>query len=170
MNFCNKVLSNDVSLLRAKFAGLRLAKPNDIARECKLIVGATGTTSIGREMIFAMQHGTYLASASSRQIEIDIQALANASRRSTTKARVGRSYELTNGKTIHLLAEGYPVNFYGADSVENRMIDPIMTLLFEGAVELVESKDLEPIIHEGKEVIDESDIASLFIQQAGLLG
>jgi hypothetical protein len=35
-----------------------------------------------------------------------------------------------------LLAEGYPINFYGSESLPNDAIDPIVTLLILCAVEL----------------------------------
>jgi hypothetical protein len=40
-------------------------------------------------------------------------------------------------KKLVLLAEGYPINFYGSESLPNDTIDPVMTLLLLCGVEVV---------------------------------
>ena len=75
------------------------------------------------------------------------------------RTKIGTWYELANGNKILLLADGFPVNFFSSESVPDKAIDPILTLMFLGAVKLAK-EDLEPKIH--KCPIDENDIASLF--------
>lgn len=130
----------------------------------KLVVGTTGETSITREILEGLEKDVVLVSTSSDQVEIDLKALNDLA--------AGKSQELEEGKRVFrirgprgekkitLLAEGYPINFYGSESVPNDTIDPIMTLLFLCGIELT-TKQFGPGVQD--KPVDE------IVQQRGLL-
>lgn len=108
-----------------------------------LAVGTTGRTSITRDVLRALRPGCVIVSTSSDRIEVDFAALDEMA---------GSGREIEEGKTLYklkigkrrkpltVLAKGYPINFYGSESVPNATIDPIMTLLLLSAVDLCTGK------------------------------
>jgi S-adenosylhomocysteine hydrolase len=118
-----------------------------------LVVGTTGSKmgSITRQILRALPDGCIVVSTSSDQVEIDINAL---------EGMAVDKHEIEEGKTIYrirvgsrfkdltLLAEGYPINFYGSESLPNASIDPVMTLLLLCAVELAEGRIADTKIDE----------------------
>lgn len=141
-----------------RFEGLKFQKP-------ALIVGTTGKTSITRGVLEQLTEDTVLVSTSSDQIEIDLKAL--------NELASGRIWKVVEGKTIYtvgdekqfkdvtLLAEGYPINFYGSESLPNDTIDPIMTLLLLCGVELTLRNDLK------KEV--DAEMVGVVVEKRGLV-
>lgn len=117
-------------------------------RNARLVIGATGVQSIGLEDLESLPDGTYLASASSRRVEIGVDLLDEEYER--TEVRPGcHRYRIADGRSIFVLAEGYPVNFYGQESIQNQVIDLVMTQLFLCAREIVcESERLEHAIND----------------------
>lgn len=146
-------------LLVARLRGYDTDSLMNSIRKNDLIIGATGKTSIGMAELLAAKNNTVLVSASSKRVEIDVDELENLSKRKTRLEGVGTEYELINGNKILLLADGYPVNFYGSDSVPDRIIDIILTELFVSVVELAQ-KDFDPGIHECP--IDEDELAEFY--------
>lgn len=104
-------------------------------RWADIVIGATGNTSMSGAAFDALRHGTILASASSDRIEIGVDELERICREHDGGGRQ-RRYTLRDGRQIVVLAEGFPVNFYGADSVANQRIDLVMSSIFASAVEL----------------------------------
>ncbi|MGH8092274.1 MAG: hypothetical protein ACREIF_02210 [Chthoniobacterales bacterium] len=167
--------TNELRLLQAKhrksivaeaaasFDQLKFKRP-------KLVVGTTGRTSITREMLYALEGDAVLVSTSSDQVEIDLVALDSMAD--------GPSVELEEGKRLYnvkwaegrkqltLLAEGYPINFYGSESVPNDTIDPVMTLLLLCAVELASKPFLRLGVQEGvvDEIVKERDLVRRFLK------
>jgi len=101
----------------------------------KLIIGTTGTQSLTAEHLALVRNGTYLASASSDRIEIAVDHLEGTCHCEQVGDGCAR-YTFPDQRVVYLLAEGYPVNFYAADSVQNQLIDLIMTQIFLAACEL----------------------------------
>ena len=94
-----------------------------------------------KAVIQKIPDGAILVSTSSDQVEIDLEALKKLSRGRCKEVDLGKhEYTIGDGrwgtKKIIVLAEGYPINFYGSESVPNDTIDPVMTLLLLGGVEL----------------------------------
>jgi S-adenosylhomocysteine hydrolase len=112
--------------------------------ECMLIIGVTGTQSIGKTEISSLRNGAILASASSDRDEIDVEELellAGGNKKdvlSRDGQKIGTLYTLErlDSRQILLLADGYPVNFYYSESVPNESFDPILTILFRSVLEL----------------------------------
>ena len=105
--------------------------------------------------------------ASSKRVEIDVDSLGRFSKKIRTvkgshdEAIIGTEYEFKDGKKVILLAEGYPINFYASESVPDKLIDLILTLLLCGAAKLTKSK-LGAGVH--KCGINETAIARSFYQ------
>jgi S-adenosylhomocysteine hydrolase len=123
---------------KSSFSSLRFQK------EVSLVIGTTGRKSITKEILSKLPDGCILVSTSSDQIEIEIDALEKMSNKIYKIEEGVTEYIIGKGrkrKKIILLAEGYPINFYGSDSLPNDTIDPIMTLLILGAVEICNNRD-----------------------------
>jgi S-adenosylhomocysteine hydrolase len=122
-----------------------------------LVIGATGNMSLGEEEFKAISSSRcYLASASSDQEEIGIASVERLAKSKQTMPDVGSIYEL-DGRSIAVLAEGYPVNFWGAESVADKAIDIILAALFCGAVHLASLEEpLAPAIH--TEMVDKINV------------
>jgi S-adenosylhomocysteine hydrolase len=136
--------------------------------ECDLVIGTTGATSIGLQVLDQVKHATILASTSSRQIEIDVRALSGKARRvssigaqqpSVMGIPAGRCFDYLLGgesKSVFLLYDGYPVNFSGR-SLPDHVEDAVLSLLLEGVAAIVERRLKVPMIHPAKDVIEEQD-------------
>lgn len=137
----------------------------------KLIIGATGQTSIGRSELLSMEHDTYLVSASSDQNEIGLGELEALSSIKTgiilNDKKIGTTYQLrTTKKQINLIAEGYPINFWSTESMPNQVSDLILTLIFLSAIEICENHDkMSSSIQEEKvnEIAEKYRVSSLYL-------
>jgi S-adenosylhomocysteine hydrolase len=127
-----------VSEAEERFDRLRFRDPS-------LIVGTTGRNSVTREVLSQIKHDTILVSTSSDRVEIDVGALEELASGGWRPVADGKTIyivgESASRREITLLAEGYPINFYGSESLPNDTIDPIMTLLLICAVELTLRQD-----------------------------
>jgi S-adenosylhomocysteine hydrolase len=125
--------------------------------ECMLIIGVTGTQSIGKVEISSLRHGAILVSASSDLDEIDVKELEllagdkknmeDALSRDGQKIGTLYTLERLDSRQILLLADGYPVNFYYSESVPNESFDPILTILFRSVLELAIRPKIPPGIN-----------------------
>lgn len=86
----------------------------------------------------------------------------------TSKTAIGSWYELKNGNKLLLLANGFPVNFFCAESVPDKLMDLILTLMFQAA-KLLTKAQLPPKIYRWTDedkrngvFIDEDDIAKRY--------
>lgn len=133
---------DDSKLVEAKEYGIEVVRYlEEEMREKYLIVGATGETIIKRSEILAMEHNVYLISASSEQWEFCISELeALSSEKSdfySNDKKIGTRYKIRNTeKFINLIADGYPINFWGSESMPNEVSDLIMSLILISAVKI----------------------------------
>lgn len=106
--------------------------------ETILVVGTTGGGASGRPSVSArlmaqFPDKTILVSTSSDRTEFDVEGLKRMAGNAGERIEEGNTlYRFTSDgtrKSLFLLAEGYPINFYGSDSVPNETIDPIMAML-----------------------------------------
>lgn len=135
-----------------------------------LVIGCSGETSIRENEILALRHNTYLVSATSDQNEIGIEALRSLSSQQQTLIHpdtsrvIGTSF-IIKGKSIHLLADGYPVNFWESESMPDQVSDLILSLILVSTIELALSGGNIPAgIHSGKvdEFADKYEVAQLY--------
>ncbi|MFQ5857647.1 MAG: hypothetical protein ACE5LU_18735 [Anaerolineae bacterium] len=100
-----------------------------------VILGTSGHCSVGAELIAALEHGTYLASCSSKRLEIDVEVLEAQAVAVERVAGVGTRYALPSAggqkRVITLLADGFPVNFWGddAESIPTEHIEFVWALM-----------------------------------------
>jgi len=136
---------------------------------CDLVLGTTGSTSIGPEVISSLKNGTLLGSTSSRQIEVDLEYLGRdplkpeeviepkapcvmaipAARRYTIAQRHG-------SKTVTVLYDGYPINFWGT-SLPDHVADAVLSLLLEGVVAIAQDH-YELGVNPGGVVLEDADV------------
>jgi S-adenosylhomocysteine hydrolase len=146
-----------------------------------LVVGTTGSPepSINRKLLSRVKSSCVLVSTSSDRNEIDFAALRNMSIGEPHVEAEGREVYTINdgsGRRVTVLAEGYPINFYGSDSVPNDTIDPVMAILLLSAISLC--KDAHAMASGGERkyragvdsgavdtIVDEEDLVSEFLQQ-----
>jgi len=137
--------------LCAHQSGANLAQTAaDAARDRHFVIGASGEQSVDSSVIAVLRHNTYLVSASSEQYEIDLDELSRVSHSQCdllgeTRRIIGTGYVLTPDKRqINLLANGYPVNFWGMDSMPEQASDLILTLILLSAAEVAGRTHLTP--------------------------
>lgn len=132
------VLVSDIDrlrLMRAHLDGYQVGPVSKLLRAADIVVGATGRCSIDAETLQSVRSGTIIASASSRQIEIDLETLQSSCRISRVadsvhKYRMGRRY-------VYLVSDGYPVNFRD-QSILGPILDAIYCELFVCLREVLE--------------------------------
>lgn len=106
-----------------------------------IVIGCSGRTSVDSGVIAALTHGCYVVSASSEQYEIAVDELSRQASRTVQLKHSGRLIGTTyvlppNDREIHLLASGYPINFWGMNSMPEQASDLIMSLLLLAGAEL----------------------------------
>jgi S-adenosylhomocysteine hydrolase len=106
------------------------------------VIGASGRESINSQAIANLTHGTHLVSASSELYEIDMGELSRRARKEEVLLNgdgrvIGTTFILPpNNREIHVLANGYPINFWGLESMPTRASQLILSLIFLSAAEI----------------------------------
>lgn len=114
-----------------------------------LIVGCTGKVWLTQHEMSRLKHGVYIVNATSKRLEIDYQDL-EALRQDRVKMEnsIGYTYEIgSDRREIHLLADGFPVNFFENESIPDEQIQFILALMAASAIELLQN-EYEPGIHD----------------------
>lgn len=116
----------------------------DLIRGRNLIIGCTGKTALNMAELTAAEHGAVFANASSKRREINYDDLKTISKnRDWKKLGWAAEIELITGRSLYLLADGYPVNFVG-ESVEDEEISFIYSLLIESGLYLLGATGVAP--------------------------
>lgn len=142
----------------AQFEGFEHMDSILLVKDCDIVIGTTGRKSLGISEILAAKNNAVFVSASSKQIEIDMDVVEQLSV-SKEILTIGTEYELINGNKLLILANGFPVNFYCSESVPDKLIDFILSEIVECAAKLV-THHFHPGIH--KECVDEEALAEIF--------
>ena len=130
------------ALIAHQEGGIRLAGSSAEAASGKhFVIGASGSESINEDVIAALSHNTYLISASSEQYEIDQDTLVAFGEQKPLSGEgdqvIGTDFLLApDQRCVHVLANGYPINFWGMDSMPEEASDMIMSLILLSAVEV----------------------------------
>ena len=134
---------NPENQLQAQQAGFpALTSSVEAVQNKDFVIGTSGKQSINSQIIANLAHGTYILSASSELYEIDIeelqaQQIEMKSLRNESGFQIGTTFVLPQkNKDIHLLANGYPINFWGFDSMPEEASSLIMTLILLCSVEV----------------------------------
>lgn len=142
-----KVFSTDaVDLARAKSEGYTVTSSYiDLVKGSKIVIEATGhqwaEEWAGRAIIMSFENDSWFVSASSKRMGIDYAELGRIAdpKKIIRIPGIGIQYEIS-GKRIMLVADGYPINFFNSESVPDKKIEFIPTLLFESARFLIENR------------------------------
>lgn len=110
-----------------------------------LVVGCSGHRSIDMSDFAKMSSPVFLASASSKRVEIDTIGLGELAKdkegqlRKILAAKVNEQetwhYFLQDGRIITAMADGLPVNFQAVNSIAPELIDHTMALMLLGAAQ-----------------------------------
>jgi adenosylhomocysteinase len=114
-----------VRALEASLRGFRVLPMTQAAPLGEVFVTATGSCDvIGAPHIAAMRDGAVLANAGHFDVEIDVRALADlaAAVRQDVRPHVD-AYDLGDGRTVLLLAEGRVVNLVAAEGHPPEVMD-----------------------------------------------
>jgi adenosylhomocysteinase len=122
--------------------------PKEGIRDKELIVGCTGKVWIEEGEMSQLKHGTYFVNATSKRLEINYDHLeVLCHERVEMDKFIGYTYKIgSDRREIHLLADGFPVNFFDNESIPDEQIQFIPALMAASAIELLEQKP-EPGIH-----------------------
>ncbi len=116
-----------------------------------IIIGATGVRTMEAEDFENLKPGAIIGSASSKLVEIDVEALADLSKGRNKKPRMdvvdeqshppSVRYELAGGKKVTLLARGFPLNFDGgAENISPEHIQLTRALMVLGLLQATREK------------------------------
>lgn len=142
----------------AQLEGFEHKDSVSVVKECDIVIGTTGRTSLGTNEILAAKNNSVFVSASSKQIEINMDMVEQLSTSKETLS-IGTEYELINGNKLLVLANGFPINFYCSESVPDKLIDFILSEILECAAK-VATEQFSPGIH--RECVDEEALAEVF--------
>jgi len=134
-----------------------LVMPMDEAAELgDIFVTLTGNTSVIRkEHMQKMKDGAIIANSGHFNVEIDIPELEKLSTSKRTLRPNLEEYTLTDGRKIHLLAEGRLVNLAAAEGHPSEVMDMSFANQALNAEYLVKNRDLEKKVYRVPKEIDE---------------
>jgi adenosylhomocysteinase len=134
-----------------------LVMPMDEAAELgDIFVTLTGNTSVIRkEHMQKMKDGAIVANSGHFNVEIDIPELEKLSTSHRTLRPNLEEYTLTDGRKIHLLAEGRLVNLAAAEGHPSEVMDMSFANQALNAEYLVKNKGLEKKVYRVPKEIDE---------------
>lgn len=122
--------------LWAQQEGFNIADcPGEASQNKNFVIGASGNESINSQVIASLSHGTYLLSASSELYEIDMdelqrQQITTQELENDSREVIGTDFILPpNNRIVHVLANGYPINFWGFESMPEEASDLILSLI-----------------------------------------
>jgi adenosylhomocysteinase len=155
--------------LEAAMEGYRVLPLREAARVGQVFVTVTGDTSvIRREHLESMRDGAVLANSGHFDVEIDKAALEELS---VSRRRLRDSvdeYRMSDGRRIHLLAEGRLVNLAAAEGHPAAVMDMSFAnqaLSVEWVVK--QASELRPEVYPVPEEID-AEVARLKLQAMGI--
>ena len=153
--------------------GFSFARSAAQAAQNKLfVIAASGNESVSSEVIAELSHGTYVLSASSELYEINVEELEKQKIKKQILNDdygkcIGTSFTLPpNNRVVHLLANGYPINFWGFDSMPDEASDLILSLILLCAAETAMGNYTIPGIHADvvNNIAEKYEIAKKFLE------
>lgn len=131
---------NPIKNIEAYYHGCFHGGRNSVLADSDIIIGASGQTSIRGEDFLKLKSGVFIASASSKTIEFDIDFLKNNSSSIQKTGPHITEYHLSETKSIvHLLADGEPINFL-IESMPHEIMDLMMADMYMCLVKICQEK------------------------------
>lgn len=120
--------TDPVRVLEARLDGYAADLTPSRLGAAELIVGATGRCSVDAQTLAALPDGAIVASASSRQIEIDVDWLRQFPSTRVIDGLAEFRVSTTRGtRRVLLVNDGFPANFLpGSSSVADEIVEPIL--------------------------------------------
>ena len=117
-----------IRMAKAALDGFGETSREELIRRNDVLLGVSGHRSIEGKDLELLHPGSVLASGSSKQIEIDLEAL-NLMAVEKSEPGLVQHFTLPEGKQVFLLNEGMPINFL-EQSILGRVLDLVYTELF----------------------------------------
>jgi adenosylhomocysteinase len=155
--------------LEAVMDGFEVLPMEDAAREGDVFITATGDKHVlRREHFEVMKPGAILGNTGHFNVEIDIPALEKLAASSEEARPLVQGYELPDGRTLYLLAEGRLLNLSAAEGHPAAVMDMSFANQALSAEHAVKNADsLEPKVYVVPEEIDR-EIARLKLETMGI--
>ncbi|MBI4818385.1 MAG: hypothetical protein HY791_19120 [Deltaproteobacteria bacterium] len=142
-----KVTVRDLDLSKLSPADRKVSEEQFFASQ-DIILGATGRESMNAAQLAMIPSGTIIGSCSSKLVEIDVGTLgAKAKKGKGTEVIDDESfpptlrYHLAGGKTLDVLAQGFPLNFDGSvDTIAPEQIQVTRAMMMLGLLQASSSK------------------------------
>jgi adenosylhomocysteinase len=142
--------------LEAVMDGFLVMPMDDAAELGDIFVTLTGNTSVIRkEHMQKMKDGAIVANSGHFNVEIDIPELEKLSISNRTLRPNLEEYTLTDGRKIHLLAEGRLVNLAAAEGHPSEVMDMSFANQALNAEYIVKNKGLKKKVYRVHKEIDE---------------
>lgn len=164
--FGTSIYVNDVhqhKMLKSVFKGNEVVHDfRNAVNQFDLIIGATGNQSISKDVLATLKNGGFVCSASSGNIEIDLDYIISNSTEKRKINSILTSY-LLEGKKIVVLNNGFPINFT-IPSVPDEIIDLLFSEMLSCVVDSTDDNNnkTDSIRSTSESMIDY--IASLWIK------
>jgi adenosylhomocysteinase len=127
-----------VKAMEAKMDGYEVMEMADAAPRGDIFITATGTEKVITPRHFEkMKDGAILGNAGHFNVEIDIEALEALSTGRREARENVTAYELPDGKTVHVIAEGRLLNIAAADGHPAEIMDLSFAVQFLSALYIV---------------------------------
>ncbi len=145
--------------------------PTQTAHDKTFVIGTSGNKSINSQVIASLSHETYLVSTSSELYEIDVDELARQSKESKILSNnkgenIGTTFILPRNRHIHLLCNGYPINFWGFESMPEEASDLVLSLILLSAAEVAAGNYSTPEINPDavNQIAKKYEVAKKFLE------
>ncbi len=123
--------------------GMLIPGRQEILKECDIIFGCTGVTSISGSDFDLLDDGCILVSCSSKNIEFDLPTLYANFTKQNIIPKFDKYVSNSTGKIIYLLGEGTPINF-----IDGAVFGPTLTLV--QAELILASKAIHSLVANGE--------------------
>ncbi len=146
-----------VKAIEAKMDGHQVMKMEEAAPLGDIFVTATGCAdTISLDHIKTMKNGAILSNAGHFNVEIDMAGLEVAAKNKWESRKNIMAYDLDNGKTVHVIAEGRLVNIAAADGHPAEIMDMSFAVQAMSAIYVMNNyKNLENNVIDVSSEIDD---------------
>lgn len=124
--------------LKAQIDGFNVLFSLTNLSQFDIVIGVTGSYVLKQELA-ELKDGVILVNGSTRKKEFDFRSIARYIMKRSEKTSYTK-ISLTDGNSIHLLAHGYPVNFFRTESIPEYILDLVYSEMLLLSERLIEQK------------------------------